>query len=277
MTTQSMTWGADPEFFLTTTRDGDSVTPIVGLLGGTKSEPRMLGAYGVQEDNVMAEFTVPPEPNLSRVLTHADRAMSLIFKDLRTRSEIRGYVYPSSSFLFEDRVLRDAGPQAMMFGCSPDFNAYEMGAPWPRVDPAALVRGNHALRFAGGHIHIGYKEVRDLPEYVACMFCDATFGLWLVMSGEAQMERRQLYGMAGRYRPTPYGLEYRTPSNAWLYNDALRDALLGAEQQFVRIMRRDPVSIHRLFNEIPWPDVRAAINDEDVRRAVALVDWITQQ
>jgi hypothetical protein len=33
--------------------------------------------------------------------------------------------------------------------------------------------------------------------------------------------RRRLYGKAGAFRPKPYGVEYRTLSNAWLKNEML--------------------------------------------------------
>ena len=33
--------------------------------------------------------------------------------------------------------------------------------------------------------------------------------------------RKKLYGKAGAYRPKPYGLEYRSLSNFWVFDDKL--------------------------------------------------------
>ncbi len=51
-------------------------------------------------------------------------------------------------------------------------------------------------------------------------------------------ERRGMYGKAGAFRPKPYGVEYRTLSNAWLSNDerisiqSEIDMLLGEETEY---------------------------------------------
>jgi hypothetical protein len=34
--------------------------------------------------------------------------------------------------------------------------------------------------------------------------------------------RRGIYGGAGSFRPKPYGMEYRTPSNNWTFDSATR-------------------------------------------------------
>ncbi|MDP6584704.1 MAG: hypothetical protein QF535_08590, partial [Anaerolineales bacterium] len=64
--------GADPEVFLADTRTG-GVFPVCGLIAGTKEKPLALPdrkkyqgsqtGYFMQEDNVMAEFNIPPVTN----------------------------------------------------------------------------------------------------------------------------------------------------------------------------------------------------------------------
>jgi hypothetical protein len=47
------------------------------------------------------------------------------------------------------------------------------------------------------------------------------------------VERRKMYGQYGSFRSKPYGLEYRTPSNDWLWNDYLIDNMyLQVEKTF---------------------------------------------
>ena len=54
--------GADPELFLFN-HDSNEVISAEGIIGGTKENPRRISkdeAYGLQEDNVMVEFNIPP-------------------------------------------------------------------------------------------------------------------------------------------------------------------------------------------------------------------------
>jgi len=48
--------GADPEVFITNEK-GDIISGI-GLIGGTKKEPRKVSCGAVQEDNVLGEFNI---------------------------------------------------------------------------------------------------------------------------------------------------------------------------------------------------------------------------
>ena len=50
--------GADPELFAIDKRG--KPYSCIGLLGGSKDYPRYIEDIGVQEDNVMAEFNIPP-------------------------------------------------------------------------------------------------------------------------------------------------------------------------------------------------------------------------
>jgi hypothetical protein len=184
-------------------------------------------------------------------------------------------LYGACAYEFTREALTAAGPQAMQFGCSPDFDAYNMGARHTRVDPAALGTERGAWRFAGGHIHVGYKDVCDIPEYAAALFCDVTLGLALVVAGEQQGRRRDLYGMAGRFRPTPYGVEYRTPSNQWLYMNDLRDYASSASGVLSSVFHADSATQLRLFNEVPWKDVATIINTENRAEARQMLSWLS--
>lgn len=266
------TFGSDPEFFLLNAETG-RIVPSVGLVGGTKDKPRMVGDYGLQEDNVMAEFTTPATPMLSQNLEFAVHGMHTVVSNLLPGAP---HVLPYTGCYteFTDAELVAAGPQAAQFGCSPDFDAYNLGARHPRVDPAALRTDGGAWRFAGGHIHVGYRHLTQMPEYVAALMCDLTLGLALTIAGERQGPRRSLYGMPGRFRPTKYGVEYRTPSNMWLHSDRLRDYLGAAGRPLHRIFAAEQDVQVRLFNEVPWNDVRAAIGTENGDEARAIAVWL---
>lgn len=274
----SITYGADPELFLADSKNRAVV--VVGKLGGTKDKPRMVGDYGLQEDNVMAEYTIPPSARVGTMLEHARRGMMVVFDVLREGGhDLRLFHRPTA--LFALTTLDAAGPQALQFGCSPDFDAYQMGAAHERVNPNVLLAGSvrgvdSAWRFAGGHIHFGYKDtVPDLPEYVATMFADLTVGLSLIVGGETQGERRKLYGIAGRFRPTAYGIEYRTPSNQWLYEGNVQDALHFGCEAFTRLLTADADVQQRVYNEVPWNDLRTIIGTENRHEANLLSSWLS--
>lgn len=270
--TGQVTFGSDPEFFL-----ANALTylplPAVGLVGGTKDKPRMVGKFGLQEDNVMAEFTTPPTNSLDLNAEQALVGVQTVLSSL-TAGTPACVIHDACAVEFSREVLEAAGPQAMQFGCSPDFDAYAQGARHPRVDPAALRTQLGAWRFAGGHIHVGYKGVCEVPEYVAAMLCDLSIGLSLTIAGERQGMRRTLYGMAGRFRPTKYGVEYRTPSNMWLYNPRIRE-FLGCGGAILRSLLEMPQDVQvRLYNEVPWNDVREVINTENAEEARNLCRWL---
>lgn len=270
--TGTVTFGSDPEFFLA---NATTYEPLcaVGLVGGTKDKPRMVGKFGLQEDNVMAEFTTPPAPSLDMNAENALLGVRTVLASL-TPGSPDCIIHDACTVEFTRAMLEAAGPQAMQFGCSPDFDGYAQGARHPRVDPAALRTELGAWRFAGGHIHVGYKDVCELPEYVAAMFCDLSIGLSLTVGGEKQGMRRTLYGMAGRFRPTKYGVEYRTPSNMWLYNPRVRE-YLGVGGAVLRQLLELPQETQvRLYNEVPWNDVREVINTENSHEAQNLCRWL---
>jgi len=62
-------------------------------------------------------------------------------------------------------------------------------------------------------------KMLDLSIGLACV--------WLTKyQSEAESERRMIYGKAGEYRIQPHGIEYRTPSNFWLWNLPVASFLL---------------------------------------------------
>ena len=61
MSEQRFTIGADPELLLLTATGLPK--SAIGLIGGTKQNPKPFGIGHVQEDNVMVEFNIPPANN----------------------------------------------------------------------------------------------------------------------------------------------------------------------------------------------------------------------
>lgn len=264
--------GADPEFFITDAEGAP--TPIVGLVGGTKDKPLPLGSqgYAVQEDNVMAEFNIPPQhdPHDFAAVVHHGRMLAL--SQIRKKAKYAG-TYPHCSAMFSKAQL--SSEQAQMFGCSPDFDAHTQGRPLPRIEPSALyVQGGGAWRFAGGHVHIGYTLDWQVPDFVAAAMCDVYLSVPMIAYGyDPQGERRKWYGTPGRYRPTKYGIEYRTMGNAWTLSERMALFVGSGVMHWHNAMHRGEGHIRKLYNDLPWIDIRRAIAEEDQPLCAQLRDY----
>jgi len=256
-----ITLGSDPEVFLChpTTH---AFVPVCGKLGGTKEKPIAMTGLGqgfaVQEDNVMLELNIPACPTYRSFAESVELALAYVWDLARTRLDAA--VAPTCTAIFPHVALMR--PEAMTFGCSPDFDAYMSGASHPRVNPNELKTEGGEWRFAGGHVHLGYAK-DDLPPFVAAQFADLWLGLPSVLH-DKQGKRRELYGKAGRYRPTKYGIEYRTLSNFWLFDPhLLQQVAVAAEQLAVYLSNTTSKQLQKHYAEIPWDAVQRAIESED--------------
>ena len=83
---------------------------------------------------------------------------------------------------------------------------------------------NPGLRTAGGHIHIGFSELRPVDsesQKVLGVMCDYFLGLPALLLDSDDM-RKELYGKAGACRFKEYGIEYRVLSNFWITQEKNR-------------------------------------------------------
>lgn len=260
----SITIGADPEVFVTD-REGTPI-PICGLLGGTKGNPLMISSRGgYLEDGVAAEINVTPSTSFYDVVNECHNVSNHILEKLSIASPERGWRLSRSTALeFSLSSLDAAGPEARRFGCAPEFDAYQSGRSCERVDSTSLAtKRNTEWRFCGGHIHIGYKNLApNIPEDAVALFCDLYIGNRLIGAGEKQGRRRSLYGLAGRYRPTSYGIEYRTPSNMWLHSPSASDAVASGIGYLTKLLSKSPSAVRAKWNSVRWKDVQEHINKE---------------
>lgn len=271
--TKLVTIGADPELFLVD-RAGHPV-PACGLIGGTKERPIRMSEglppqYTLQEDNVMVEFNIPPSKNMGGFTNAVQTALEII----KQKVEKLGYLLSDSpELVFSHRSL--VSSQAKQFGCAPDFNAHAAGETYPRMNPEALRTKNGEWRFAGGHIHIGYTS--NVPPFVAASFADVFLGLRSV-GHDIQHERRKHYGQPGRYRPTAYGIEYRTLSNYWLF-DYGAACNLGTSAIMLGLFLQDtPINrIRSIYQGVPWVSVQEAIQGNDPTLASSIINFLNSE
>lgn len=215
-----ITIGTDAEVFLRD-KEKNEIISAEGLIKGSKYQPFKFDKankwFSTQLDNVLAEFTIPPAKTASEFIRGINKSIGYIKNTLPKSIEP---VIQASANLNEKYLMTK---QAMMFGCDPDFNAYSGGI---NVKPFCE---DHTLRSCGAHVHLGYEGIerkfkKNIYDYEVdeqraniVKTLDLFISIPLVIM-EPDSERKRLYGKAGAFRPKPYGLEYRTPSN-WYLND----------------------------------------------------------
>src|SRR5688500_8759583 len=203
--------GADPEGFFV--RNGVPV-PAIGLIGGTKDHPRPCGIGHVQEDNVMAEFNIPP----ATTATQFSNRIKAMMDSLEEIAKKHGCSLQYTSWAkFNEMDLLH--PQARTIGCDPDYNAWTSDK-----NPSASPFDLGVIRTAAGHVHIGVPNPNISPNYRTNVVkaCDRFIGIPSAIMEKEDNTRRKFYGKAGCFRPKPYGIEYRVPGNWWLTEDKYR-------------------------------------------------------
>lgn len=204
--------GCDPEIFVA---KDNKIISCHDLLPGTKEHPHPVDYGAIQVDGVAAEVNIKPASNSS----HFAYYLLNVMNELKSRLPNHTLkIQPAFEFPLE--YLRSLPDDVKRLGCNPDFNAWT----GEKNDPP---NGNATrLRTAAGHLHIGWTEGQDINDPFHFKNCcrvtqqlDYYIGL-PSMAWDNDSRRRTLYGKAGAFRPKPYGVEYRTPSNMWLrYED----------------------------------------------------------
>jgi hypothetical protein len=200
-----MRLGTDPEVFLQDAY-GKPVSAI-GYIGADKWSPLQVRGlrkgFTLQEDNVALEFGVPPASSADEFVKNIRTVMKAGLK----RCEGLSFSRLSCTIFPKDQMQH---PNAFVFGCEPDYNAWT-GKENPKPQPP-----HQFMRSAGGHIHIETKQ--DPSSVGRRMDLFAAVPSTLMDEGE---KRKQLYGKMGAIRVKPYGVEYRTLSNFWIFDDEL--------------------------------------------------------
>lgn len=224
-----MKLGCDPEIFLVDA--AGALRSSIGLIGGTKAQPSplpMLGdGYAVQEDNVAIEFNTPAADSREVWSNQIEATIKFLKQELHM---MYGFDFSrQSAAIFPEKEL--AHPMAMMFGCDPDYDAWT-GKTNPKPKAA-----DWRLRSCGGHIHIGetFKDDHEKMKMGRLMDLFAAVPSVLMDSGEM---RKELYGKRGAIRYKPYGLEYRTLSNFWIFEEKTRLWAWDVTQQAMAALRQ---------------------------------------
>ncbi len=247
---EDVTIGSDPEVFLCNNKG--LVMPACGLIGGNKSNPIPVEGGALQEDNVMAEFNTDPATTLDEFISNVNK----VYQQVVDKAEMVGLEVSDKASAEFPLFLLEQHPQAMEFGCEPDFNAYTLD-----VNPTP--DSHSTLRTCAGHIHLGYEEDGEKDYTHLVSYLDYYVGLWTVLK-DGDTARRERYGKAGAFRPKPYGLEYRVPSNFWLNSGKLISTMFHRTKHAYAMAQEGVPTPHS-------DDVVNAINTHDKSMCIALL------
>jgi hypothetical protein len=211
--------------------------------------------FAVQEDNVAMEFNIPPASGAQEYVSHIQSTLSFLSGVIKERYDLQ--IVNTSAALWPVSELQN--DKALTFGCDPDYNVWT-GQKNPRPTAA-----DKTLRSCGGHIHIGLEDVNSVNADALGKSMDLHLGVGSVLMDKGEL-RKELYGKAGAVRYKPYGIEYRTLSNFWIFDNRLIEW----------VWRNTERAISAVEAQFPFEEYRDsivnAINNNDKRLAQDLVN-----
>lgn len=248
--------GADPELFL---KNDQEIISAIGLIGGTKNNPKSISndGHSVQEDNVMVEFNIPPSKNEIEFLDNMEYCMEYIEK-LAILNDLQ--ISNLASAELNPKYLQSA--KSNHFGCEPDYNVYKQSI------NNFCNEGIENLRSCAGHIHIGYDDPNQEETERIVKLMDLFLGLPSILL-DKDSRRKELYGKAGCFRFKPYGLEYRTLSNFWIFSKDLQKWAYNQTIKAVQSVTNFELNEFIIANE---KQIEKAINNNDKKLVKEIIN-----
>lgn len=214
----TLTIGGDPELFLKDAKGTfwsaeDRYGPIIP---GTKKNPYKVKGGCIQVDGVATEFNIDPAQKFEEFFNNIKYTITDLKKIVnKKRPDLGVSATPTAKFSLQ---YWDSLPtKSKELGCDPDYNAYT-----GKANPRPVRKPTDAFATGGGHVALGYVTKQDinyegahLDAQMVVKALDLTL-YFASLDWDKDEERRKLYGSVGAYRVKPFGLEYRTLSNAWV-------------------------------------------------------------
>jgi len=264
-TPMMFTIGSDPELMVYDRSLGKIVSSL-SLLPDKHNPVDLNDGIFVYADNVLVEAKFPP------VTTKGDfvKTFQKTFRRVKSHLGNNFEIIPLASHVYDDSELQSK--EAWKIGCTPSYNCYTK-------DENEIVSFQDGTRTGSAHIHLGnpslcnydrrHLTVRLLDIFVGC--ASVIFENDIV----ASRMRRQFYGRAGEFRPTPYGLEYRVLSPFVLLSPALIELTYDLTDFTLSISDSNEVEqILRLANP---RKVQDAINNCNRRLASSILNGVCRQ
>jgi hypothetical protein len=267
--------GGDPEFMIKHL-PSDEIVSAIPVIKRDKHNPVDLGG-GVRmySDNVLLETAYPPSSSPLAAVSTVGRVLrkvqAWLGKEYRLVAQ-SAHTFSETQLGKKPDVMIGKLPVEWEIGCNPSWNAYKPGdnIPAPFAD---------GLRTGSFHIHIGSPLLQSWDTRVeAAKMMDLIVGCSGVLfdRDESSLYRRMLYGKAGEFRPTPYGVEWRVLGNYALRSPQLTRLVFDLTQYAMDLI--DEGHHIDILNETDWKVVETAINtNSKTLAAIALGDLLTDK
>lgn len=249
--------GCDPEIFVK--QDG-VFKSAHGLIVGDKKNPQKVNRGAVQVDGMALEFNIDPAASEDEFVLNVETVFSTI-RNMVPEYEV--VAVPVAHFTPE--YMKAQPEEALELGCDPDFNGWT-GIANPRPN------GDRPFRTASGHVHIGWtadQHVDGGKHFNQSMMAAKQMDFFLGLPSlfyDGDVERRELYGKAGACRIKPYGMEYRTLSNAWLNGENLMRWVYQSVQAGMEALMGGWIL------EEEFGDIQNIINTSNKKKASAIIE-----
>jgi hypothetical protein len=262
------TLGTDPEFMLYDMTK-QKIVSAIGVLKNDKYTPIDLGdGIKMYADNVMVEFSTPPADSIESFI----RVMRIMLHRGQAKLGNNYRLVAKAAHVYDEEELAD--PKAREAGCSPNFDAYK-----GEVNNPPVFRGG--LRTGSFHIHIGHPALmsKDSKEKMIKAL-DLTLGMASLLfdTDPTAKTRRELYGKAGEFRPTPYGVEYRVLGPYALRSpDIVRTCLIIVQEclDWVVATQRPELGVIQIPNHAQT--VQDSINGQIVENAPIGLQYLSSR
>lgn len=240
------TIGADPEIFV---EDAGKIISAWGLIEGDKARPSPVQNGAVQVDGMALEFNIDPAEDSEGFISNLNSVKDQLAAMIGDKKFVRNV-----STFFDKDYLSSLPDEALILGCDEDYNGYTLSAnPSPN--------GSSNMRTVGGHVHVGgfiaadpFEEGHFKISARLARILDEQVGIYSLFWDEDD-QRRGMYGKAGSFRPKEYGMEYRTLSNSWIFDNKLMKFVYDGVERALGLMF-DP-------SYEPHPEVENIINSSD--------------
>lgn len=248
--------GCDPEVFV---KQNGIFRSAYGLIKGDKKNPQKVPRGAVQVDGMALEFNIDPAATEDEFVINVQDVLNTM------KGMVPDYeVVATPVAHFDLDYIRSQPADALELGCDPDYNA------WTGV-PNDKPNAERPMRTASGHVHIGWTNGEDIYDPIhrsSAMAVGRQMDFYLGLNSlfyDNDVERREMYGKGGCVRVKPYGVEYRTLSNAWL----------NSEKLMRWVFRAATKGVNDLVNGIDlsekYGDISNIINTNDKESALKII------
>lgn len=257
----NITLGADPECFIIN-EETNKVVSSIGIIPGEKGDPwrgdDMPKGYGIEIDNILAEFNIPPAKSREAFIESMEFMKKYLDKYVKKVNPHYTIKCSASELVDWDQLQSD---EAKLFGCSVDYNIY---TGMPNEKPKGETTN---LRSAGCHVHCGYDNPNVDQSLELLQYFDLYLGIPSVIK-DTDMRRRTLYGKAGCFRLTAYGFEYRVLSSAMYATPELCGFIYDQSMKAVEAYNEDKIEFTDEFKA----KIREVIDSGNSEEAQKIVE-----